>query len=112
VPGERQERQGRVEFARVHAWHGLPPGLRHAVTVTRRPDQTDGPPPPGRAVWWGPLQLPRSSGTRWSPASRTRQADRVSGSGWNAGDLEDSAERSSADLRRHDLSYWHRAWLG
>src|SRR5438045_3067810 len=26
-------------------------------------------------------------------------------SGWNAGDLDDSAERSSAALRRHDLSY-------
>jgi hypothetical protein len=49
VPGERQERQGRVELARVDAWHGLPLGLRHAATVTRRPDQTDGPPPPGRA---------------------------------------------------------------
>jgi hypothetical protein len=39
VPGERQERQGRVEFARVDAWHRLALGLRHAATVTRRPGQ-------------------------------------------------------------------------
>src|SRR6476620_4339066 len=31
---------------------------------------------------------------------------------WNAGNLEDSAERSSADLRRHDLSYWHQTLAG
>jgi len=42
VPGERQERQGRVELARVDAWHRLPLGLRHAATVTQRPiKQTD-----------------------------------------------------------------------
>jgi hypothetical protein len=34
VPGERQERQGRVELARVDARHGLPLGLRHAATLT------------------------------------------------------------------------------
>ena len=49
VPGERQERQGRDELARVDAWHGLPLGLRHAATLTRRPDHTVWPPGPGRA---------------------------------------------------------------
>src|SRR5215207_9413051 len=40
VPGERQEREGRVELARVDAWYGLSLGLRQAATVTRRPVQT------------------------------------------------------------------------
>src|SRR5215211_346846 len=33
VPGERQERQGCVELARVDAWYGLSLSLRHAATV-------------------------------------------------------------------------------
>ena len=33
VPGEREERQGGAELARVLPWHWLPLRLRHGVTV-------------------------------------------------------------------------------
>src|SRR5690242_14944590 len=62
--------------------------------------------------------LPRTGSCRaargpaWAGNLRARQADRVSRFRLECGNLEDSAECSSANLRRHDLSYWHQTLAG